>query len=619
MSRSTLRSLRGGSLALLFVCGATTAAHAATTPTDSFPEETLPPELSTLKNRPEIPYDPFAMVDPATGKPIGANEILELPRGLVTAGEYYANLNEYQKKLNKLGYSLKNAADLGVIQRLNVNELLLDQHAKVIDASVATFDSKVMLTQKTHDEMKKRLEARLKGVEDRAIDELRGFAESSGVEVPKLTLPKIDDKVMRNVNSKLASVAHKEWNFVEGKEDTFQAKGSAVFHIGAGTEGGQILANAYLGGSVLGQRFDLIYGYAEFSTAMDYDVTTKRSKATATATGEAYLNVLGTERYRYPDKTASKSFTVRGPGWPWADDKEEKKAAPAASDAQVRSVVDAALADSPAPSAAADPPAAEAPSKDTPSKKSFLPTAPWSWAITTEKKWFFMVGPVPCSASVGVKGSLDLGWGSNLAATSAGAFLQGSASTAIWAEGGFDAVIVSAGINANLVFVRDVVRLQGDAILTHADLSDLDLEKAKKLSLERLQPKLTLAVSATNTMSALEGSVSAFVEAYVPKVGIPPYEQKRWSHEFFNWKGFQKTGVLWSWKKEYDPFGVKVTGAPTEADLESVRLDEALKRRFESALAGLDEKVTRDSANAQAELTALAAAKAKVISVVGTL
>lgn len=69
---------------------------------------TLNRNMVETLSRPAIPFKPFAMVDPATRKPIPPTAILTLPNGKrPTAKQYYDELNVYEKWLSEHGYSLR--------------------------------------------------------------------------------------------------------------------------------------------------------------------------------------------------------------------------------------------------------------------------------------------------------------------------------------------------------------------------------------------------------------------------------------------------------------------------------------------------------------------------------
>jgi hypothetical protein len=59
-----------------------------------------------IRPRPPISFTPFEMIDPSTGKPVQAEDIIEINGVKMTAGEYYRRLNATEQWLNAHGYSL---------------------------------------------------------------------------------------------------------------------------------------------------------------------------------------------------------------------------------------------------------------------------------------------------------------------------------------------------------------------------------------------------------------------------------------------------------------------------------------------------------------------------------
>jgi hypothetical protein len=87
---------------------------APTTTTEDVPlirvEETGDPGLTfdwQLRPRTPIQFTPFEMVDPNTGKPVKADDIIDVGGVKMTAGEFYRRLNETEQWLNAHGYSLR--------------------------------------------------------------------------------------------------------------------------------------------------------------------------------------------------------------------------------------------------------------------------------------------------------------------------------------------------------------------------------------------------------------------------------------------------------------------------------------------------------------------------------
>jgi len=67
------------------------------------------PDRIKVNRRPAIPFKPFEVADPSTGKPISRDAMLPaLPNGKrLTAGQYYDELNNLERQFNALGYTLK--------------------------------------------------------------------------------------------------------------------------------------------------------------------------------------------------------------------------------------------------------------------------------------------------------------------------------------------------------------------------------------------------------------------------------------------------------------------------------------------------------------------------------
>lgn len=60
-----------------------------------------------LMPRTPIKFTPFEMIDPNTGKPVNADDIIEVNGVKMKAGEYYRQLNAMEQWLNDHGYSLR--------------------------------------------------------------------------------------------------------------------------------------------------------------------------------------------------------------------------------------------------------------------------------------------------------------------------------------------------------------------------------------------------------------------------------------------------------------------------------------------------------------------------------
>jgi hypothetical protein len=109
------------------------------------PSSRLPASLITVHKQPAIPHKPFPMLHPQTGQAIQAETMLTLPNGKqIKAGEYYAQLNQWEKKLNALGHTLRDAGKRVVLQENKVDKASLSAQAQKVAAKHRPFDARTM-------------------------------------------------------------------------------------------------------------------------------------------------------------------------------------------------------------------------------------------------------------------------------------------------------------------------------------------------------------------------------------------------------------------------------------------------------------------------------------------
>jgi hypothetical protein len=72
----------------------------------------LPTAAFVLPRVNVVPFRPFPVQDPATGKPVSPNATIYLPHEhrYVNAGKYYDDVNKLEQSLNKMGYTLRSHA-----------------------------------------------------------------------------------------------------------------------------------------------------------------------------------------------------------------------------------------------------------------------------------------------------------------------------------------------------------------------------------------------------------------------------------------------------------------------------------------------------------------------------
>jgi hypothetical protein len=96
----------------------------------------LDPSLIIVNRRQPIPFKPFEMVDVVTGRPIPPDSTLTFPDNTsAKASVYFEKLNEIERSLNEMGYSLRQDWDSIVIQRSAINNDALAAQARRIRAA----------------------------------------------------------------------------------------------------------------------------------------------------------------------------------------------------------------------------------------------------------------------------------------------------------------------------------------------------------------------------------------------------------------------------------------------------------------------------------------------------
>ncbi len=100
----------------------------------------------TVLKRTAVPHKPFKMLHPETGKAVAHDALLKLPNGKqVKAGEYYAELNKLEKKLNALGHSLQDGKSQRVVlQQTTLDRAGLDAKARAVTTRHLAFNAKTM-------------------------------------------------------------------------------------------------------------------------------------------------------------------------------------------------------------------------------------------------------------------------------------------------------------------------------------------------------------------------------------------------------------------------------------------------------------------------------------------
>jgi hypothetical protein len=90
-----------------------------------------------IEQRPPLPFVPFEMVDVVTGAPIDPDTELELPDGKrIMASQYFRELNEVERGLCEMGYSLRGDWKSIVIQKSRLQGEPLERSLRGVRAAV---------------------------------------------------------------------------------------------------------------------------------------------------------------------------------------------------------------------------------------------------------------------------------------------------------------------------------------------------------------------------------------------------------------------------------------------------------------------------------------------------
>jgi hypothetical protein len=145
----------------------------------------------------------------------------------------------------------------------------------------------------------------------------------------------------------------------------------------------------------------------------------------------------------------------------------------------------------------------------------------------------FMIGPVPVSVTVGARGEIGLNYNLGVAPLSAQANLIPYVNSSIYAQAAVDIGLVKAGVEGELVLLKDEFTLSGAVSLEHKPV----VSKGEPVKLFFRQ-----AYSAHNKMTALSGSLSVFADILCPLF----CDGVEFTYEIFSWPGLTKEGYLFN-------------------------------------------------------------------------
>lgn len=196
--------------------------------------------------------------------------------------------------------------------------------------------------------------------------------------------------------------------------------------------------------------------------------------------------------------------------------------------------------------------------------------------------YYFSIGPVPMSGSIGIAGTFDYDWGVGLAGLAVTGTGQAAAKLGGYASLQADLVVAQAGVGGELTIVDDLIKIEGGV--------GVDADSASG------EPRVVATVRGTNTMTVLKGELFAFASAVVPAAGLPPWEKKTWRKILYGFDGVS-TGEqsLFNFSKVVSSRGYLLTGAPREEDYAEVNVEQELDRALQETVTavGQDQTVMR--------------------------
>jgi hypothetical protein len=325
---------------------------------------------------------------------------------------------------------------------------------------------------------------------------------------------------------------------------------------------------------LLSQEFNLFYGHIKGNGDLAYT----KEDATGSLSAEIYFNSLGRERFKWQKSANKKSklpeLLVN------KSDANPQSGAPAQGGAVAPEV--------PQSSADIEDPKSNSVSGWLTATRESLKLEPWKYGTYKGWIWYFAIGPVPGNGEIGIDGAAYVDWGKGINVSGARANLVFGAKASVWASGAVGVEVLRAGVYADLVLVDSNINLEGSAVFKLGDgaLAGNPQEAAERAYKEKLvlEPQIVSEVKGTRRLTFLKGNVGAFAEIPSPIAEPPFWETKKFTHEVFNWDGYSKDGIIFSFKKVSKLGSYNVFGAQAKEDLDSAALDHNLDTLFHEVL-----------------------------------
>ena len=514
------------------------------------------PNLIRVNRREPIPFVPFEMQDPATRRVIAPNTMLTLPDGKrVQADEYFAALNRIEKGLNDLGYSLRNMPDRLVLQETIVNTSELRQQS-LLFRSLGTI--------KPQDELMRRFIADPVAENGQRVlraDELTPNLAVAGETVSRRAEPggavrPALPSVSLEWNTNRPGLDYKNFELTEARPELCQQ---------ACADDPNCKAFTYVKPGVQGPRARCWLKSA-VPEAGPGDCCVSGVKTTPrTATGMILINpaILTPKPKTFHHEEpwdwgvgSASSFRAYVKGKFVLDGKAYPMASPSDADlyksnteftlsgeAQAGGSILGKSADILRLSARFYAPANSSKPMNMQAKVEVMGStiyspsediyAKWeksdtiSYGVNFKAPFAVPIGPVTLTGVLGAKGDAGFRYGIKLTRASARGSIEPFVHTSVYGEGGPSIVVAGAGVGAEMNLLNAEMSLWGNAGLGWL---------GKWFLFDELYGDYKL--------NLLGGRVYGYVYVYVPCADLPPWCKKQWEHNFWNWSGFKKEGVL---------------------------------------------------------------------------
>jgi hypothetical protein len=176
----------------------------------------------------------------------------------------------------------------------------------------------------------------------------------------------------------------------------------------------------------------------------------------------------------------------------------------------------------------------------------------YSLAMDEGVDWRFSIGPIPMKARLGFRGEAGLSYGYDIAFTAVGGFAGPFAGADAYAQLGIDLYLVGAGIQGQLVLIKDELTLRGDATVDFVD-----------------EPRLSLDLSAKNHIEALSGQFKVY--AFVNYL----FDTWRGEYTLWSWEGLTNDWEIFHFNYVWTPGGVRAEGDVRAEDVIEVQSQNA--------------------------------------------